>query len=184
MTTKPDGGAPQHGSDHEKAQIYVGTGTDKRYPFPRLVGWMENWVAARPDAADVHLQAGITPCPKLPAVVQYPSDELDRLLSEANAVVIQGGAGGIMRARRHGVRPIVVPRYGSLGEAVDDHQATFVSWAAERSMVEHARSESDLHRALDRVLTDPAAYRFTPEPSPTEATVARFAARIEQLLRA
>lgn len=169
--------------DGVRPQVYVGTGTDKRYPFPRLIHWIEGWVAARPDRVELCLQAGITPCPNLPSVVQYASDELDHLLSTSNAVVIQGGAGNIVRARGHGVRPIVVPRHGSRSEAVDDHQVTFVRWAAERDMVVHAETEEQLHAALDRVLVDPEVYRFTPEPSPTADTVERFGRRVDLLLR-
>jgi len=162
--------------------VYVGTGTDKRFPFPRLISWIESWAARDPGVVEVRLQAGITPSAVVPSVIQYSDLELDELIARASATVIQGGAGGIMRMRRLGVKPIVVPRFGSLGEAVDDHQVTFVRWAAERGMVVHAESEEQLHALLDQVLTEPETYRFTPEPPATAQTVAHFSDRVERLL--
>jgi UDP-N-acetylglucosamine transferase subunit ALG13 len=163
--------------------IYVGTGTDKRFPFPRLISWVEAWVAQHRGLVDVRVQAGITPCPMLPAVVLYPFDELDRLLARANAAVIQGGPGGIMQARRVGLKPIVVPRLGSKGEAVDDHQVDFARWSHDRGMVVCTESEQALSVALDVVLGDADVYRFAPEPANTASTVARFAALVDPLIQ-
>jgi UDP-N-acetylglucosamine transferase subunit ALG13 len=161
--------------------IYVGTGTDKRYPFPRLISWVETWESPYRDLVDVRVQAGITPCPVLPAVVQYSVDELDALLPRASAAVIQGGPGGIMQARRVGLKPIVVPRYGSRGEAVDDHQVEFARWAHDKGMVVCVETEQALGAALDKVLADADSYRFIPEPTNTASTVARFAALVDPL---
>lgn len=162
--------------------VYVGTGTDKKFVFPRLISWIESWKATSSGEIDLRLQAGITPSAVLPSVVQYSDEELDALIARASAAVIQGGAAGIMRMRRHGLKPVVVPRYGSRGEAVDDHQVTFVRWADAKGMVVHAETEDHLHALLDKVLLDAEAYRFTPEPPSTAQTVAHFSARVEKLL--
>lgn len=164
-------------------RIVVSTGTDKRFPFDRLIDWVERWVAANPGRADVQVQWGISRAPDLPGQAQYTGDELDAVLAGADAVVLQGGPGGIMRSRAHGVRPVVVPREGGLGEAVDDHQIGFATWAAARGTIAVARTEASLHEALDRVLADPSTYRFEPEEPPTAETVARFAERVDRLWR-
>lgn len=170
-------------TDDERPLVLVSTGTDKRFAFPRLVRWVERWEALHQGGAEVFVQWGISEPSRLPGRSQLSGDELDVLLARASAVVLQGGPGGIMRSRRHGLVPIVVPRLGSLGEAVDDHQVGFARWAGERSMVVVATEETTLHEALDRILADREAYRFEPEEPPTAATVARFAERVDALLR-
>lgn len=161
--------------------ILVSTGTDKRFRFDRLIGWVESWAARYPGRAEFRVQWGISRSSRLPGAREYNGEELNELLRRANAVVVQGGPGGIMRSRQHGVTPIVVPRQGHLGEAVDDHQVGFARWAAQRSLVVHASSAQELHLALDRVLEDPAVYRISPEEPATAAAVARFAERVDRL---
>lgn len=162
--------------------VLVSTGTDKRYPFTRLVTWTERWVASHANEVELILQSGITPSRRLPSVSLLAPDELDQLLDRANAVVLQGGPGGIVRARQHGVVPIVVPRRADLGEAVDDHQLAFARWAADRAWIVEAQTRDLFTAALERVLVDPVSYRIDPEPSHTNETVSRFGERMERLL--
>jgi UDP-N-acetylglucosamine transferase subunit ALG13 len=161
--------------------VVVSTGTDKRYRFDRLIEWLEAWDATHPGAADVCIQWGISRPSRLPGAEQYNGDELDALLQRADAVVVQGGPGGIVRSRRHGIQPIVVPRDGSLGEHVDDHQIKFATWAAARDLVVHARTSAELDAALDVILRDRDAYRIEPDEPSTAATVARFTERVGRL---
>jgi UDP-N-acetylglucosamine transferase subunit ALG13 len=167
---------------HSRPLILVSTGTDKRYPFARLVTWTERWVADHADEVELILQSGITRSRRLPSVSLLAPDELDQLLDRANAVVLQGGPGGIVRARQRGVVPIVVPRRADLGEAVDDHQLAFARWAADRSWIVEAQTRDLFTAALERVLIDPFGYRIDPEPSHTNVTVRRFGDRMERLL--
>jgi UDP-N-acetylglucosamine transferase subunit ALG13 len=161
--------------------VVVSTGTDKRFPFDRLIDWVESWESTHPGAAEFRIQWGISRPSRLPGAGQYKGEELDGLLRRADAVVVQGGPGGILRSRQHGVKPIVVPRDGRLQEHVDGHQMTFAAWAATRDLVVQALTAEDLHAALDRVLDDRSAYRIEPDEPNTPATVARFAERVERL---
>lgn len=77
-----------------------------------------------------------------------PWEEMAGLMSEARAVVAHAGTGSILLARRCGKRPIVVPRRGELGEAVDDHQDPLARRLAEAGLVLLADDEPALLSAL------------------------------------
>jgi UDP-N-acetylglucosamine transferase subunit ALG13 len=53
-----------------------------------------------------------------------------------------------MVALANGKRPIVIPRRGSLGEAVDDHQLQVGRRFGEAGLVTYLESEGDLAAAL------------------------------------
>ncbi len=127
--------------------IFFTAGTNEQ-PFERLVSY-----AARLETDE-------------PLVVQYGSarvphgrgrwveflawEEMAALMSEARAVVAHAGTGSILLAQRCGKRPIVVPRRGDLGEAVDDHQDPLARRLAEVGLVLVADDEPALHAALAR----------------------------------
>lgn len=75
-------------------------------------------------------------------------EEMVELMTAARAVVAHAGTGSIMLAQRCGKRPIVVPRRGDLGEAVDDHQDPLARRLAEEGMVLLADDEEALVAAL------------------------------------
>jgi UDP-N-acetylglucosamine transferase subunit ALG13 len=162
--------------------IFVSTGTDKRFPFIRLVRWVEAWAGHHKDEVAVLVQAGITPSLVLPSVKEYQPDEMKGVLARSDAAVLQGGPGGMMNARANGLMPILVPRRGQLGEAVDDHQVDFGRWAAKRGLTVTVETEAALHAALDVVLEDRLAYAIPPEASLTQQTVERIEDRISRLL--
>lgn len=162
--------------------VLVSTGTDKRFPFDRLIDWVERWAARHPEV-DVFVQHGVSRAPALPSAPQLSGDDLDDRIRGADAVVLQAGPGGIMRSLGLGRLPIVVPREPQLGEVVDGHQIEFADWAHERGMVVRVRLEAQLGAALDRVLEDRSCYRCSPRPPATAETVARFAARVDRLWR-
>lgn len=162
--------------------VFVSTGTDKRFPFVRLIRWVESWAELHPEKASVLVQAGITPSEVLPSVREYHPEEMSRVLARSHAAVLQGGPGGIMKARANGVLPILVPRQGRLGEAVDDHQVEFGRWAAQRGLTVTVETQESLHAALDVVLEDRLTYSIPPESSPAQQTAERIGARIDRLL--
>jgi UDP-N-acetylglucosamine transferase subunit ALG13 len=49
-------------------------------------------------------------------------DEMTDAIRRSRAFVTHAGVGSILVALANGKRPVVVPRRGALGEAVDDHQ--------------------------------------------------------------
>lgn len=75
-------------------------------------------------------------------------DELAELMREARVVVCHAGAGSIMLARSCGRTPIVVPRRGDLGEAVDDHQLPLARRLHEAGLVVLVEDETLLTQAV------------------------------------
>lgn len=61
--------------------------------------------------------------------------EFVELMENARVVVTHAGVGSIMTALAARKRPMVVPRLGSLDEAVDDHQVPFARRACELGLV-------------------------------------------------
>ncbi|CAN5642529.1 glycosyltransferase [soil metagenome] len=133
--------------------VAVLVGTD-HHPFDRLVRWIAEMSAPGQmrwfvQHGTTHLPAGLEGAPMLGPT------ELQRLLSQADAVVSHGGPGLIMDARSFCHRPIVVARDPALGEHVDDHQQRFLEFVARREMVTPASSLSELANAIrSAVVTD------------------------------
>jgi UDP-N-acetylglucosamine transferase subunit ALG13 len=75
-------------------------------------------------------------------------EEMGAQMRAARAVVTHAGVGTIMVALANGKRPIVLPRRGSLGEAVDDHQLQVGRRFGEAGLVTYLESESELATAL------------------------------------
>jgi UDP-N-acetylglucosamine transferase subunit ALG13 len=140
--------------------LLVTVGTD-HHPFDRLVGWADAWLAAHPGSLRCLMQTGTSARPAAAEWRAYLEfDALQAAMASAAAVVCHGGPGTILGARHMGAVPIVVPRQHRLGEHVDDHQVAFARrLAADGGEIHLAETEADLHRLLDRVAAEPAAFR-------------------------
>lgn len=162
-------------------RVVVAVGTD-HHPFTRLVDWADRWAAAHPDV-DVLIQRGETP-PSTHArsVPMLGYDDLVAAMAGADAVVAQGGPATIMDARSVGHRPVMVPRHGSWGEHVDDHQVRFASWMADRELVWLADDEPTFVALLDRALADPGALRIPPDDGAVDDTITAFRRLVDPLL--
>ncbi len=168
-------------TDQAPYRVVVTVGTD-HHPFDRLIGWVDAWAAHHPDV-QVLVQRGESAVPiHVQSVEMIGYDDLVAAMARADAVVAQGGPGGIMDARSVGHRPIVVPRQGSLGEHVDDHQVAFTRWMAQRELVWLVASASELTELLDRAMADPQALRIPPHGGVLEATITAFRAVVDPLL--
>jgi UDP-N-acetylglucosamine transferase subunit ALG13 len=75
-------------------------------------------------------------------------EELEAKMRAARVVVSHAGVGSIMLARRCGHTPIVLPRLGRLGEAVDDHQLSCGRQLAGAGLVTLVEDEKDLPLAI------------------------------------
>lgn len=165
----------------DRYRVVVTVGTD-HHPFDRLVGWVDRWAEANPEAR-VLVQRGESSAPThVESVEMLGYDELVAAMSGADAVVAQGGPGGIMDARSVGHRPVVVPRRGTLGEHVDDHQVAFTRWMADRDLVTLVATEEELVAALDAAIADPTRFRIPPDDGAVEATIDAFRAVVDPLL--
>lgn len=186
-TTDPGDRSEGAPTGPDRVRVVVTVGTD-HHRFDRLVDWIEAWSARHRDVA-ILLQRGESrspaPCEqtgRLRSVVMVPYDELVAAMAGADAVVAQGGPAAIMDARSVGRRPIVVPRRGSLGEHVDDHQVTFASWMADRDLVTLAGSEQQLAELLDLALAEPDTFHIAPDGGAVLDTLKAFAEVVDPLL--
>ena len=164
--------------------LLVTVGTD-HHRFDRLVRWVDAWLADHPGRLPCLMQTGTSAPPTGPAAWQayLATDALQAAMASAAAVVCHGGPGTILGARRAGAVPIVVPRRQRLGEHVDDHQVAFARrLAAQGGRVHLAETEADLHRLLDRVAADPAAFRSGPEDRATATAVREFGRLVDGLV--
>jgi UDP-N-acetylglucosamine transferase subunit ALG13 len=164
--------------------LLVTVGTD-HHPFDRLVRWADTWLAGHPGELRCLMQTGTSAPPSGPAQWQeyLEFDALQAAMGEAAAVVCHGGPGTILGARHLGAVPIVVPRQHGLGEHVDDHQVAFSRrLAAEGGEIHLARTEAELHRLLDRVTAEPAAFRAGPGDRATAAAVREFGRLVDGLV--
>jgi UDP-N-acetylglucosamine transferase subunit ALG13 len=165
--------------------LLVTVGTD-HHPFDRLVCWVDAWLAGGPRQLRCLMQTGTSAPPTGPADwrAYLEFDALEAAMAEAAAVVCHGGPGTILGARHLGAVPIVVPRQHRLGEHVDDHQVAFASRlaAAGGGGIHLAETEADLHRLLDRVTAEPAAFRAGPEDRATAAAVGEFGRLVDGLV--
>jgi UDP-N-acetylglucosamine transferase subunit ALG13 len=171
-------------TDDEKPLLLVTVGTD-HHPFDRLVRWAGAWLDAHPGRLRCLMQTGTsapaTGATDWQAYLEY--DALQAAMASAAAVVCHGGPGTILGARHMGAVPIVVPRQHRLGEHVDDHQVAFARRLADQGGDIHlAETEADLHRLLDRVVAEPAAFRAGPEDRATAGAVQEFGRLVDGLV--
>jgi UDP-N-acetylglucosamine transferase subunit ALG13 len=165
-----------------RTRVLVSLGTD-HHPFERLLGWVERWASTAPEGCVVVVQHGFSRVPVgVEAHELLPPDRLRGLMAEADAVVVQGGPGGIIDSLTSGRRPIVVPRQSGLGEHVDDHQVAFARHMARLGYVTLAETEADLVGQLDAALTDPSSVLVTPYVPASTATASRIGEIVDQLV--
>ena len=164
--------------------LLVTVGTD-HHPFDRLVRWADAWLAGHPGELRCLMQTGTSATPTGAADWQayLEFDALKAAMGTAAAVVCHGGPGTILGARHRGAVPIVVPRQHRLGEHVDDHQVAFSRrLAADGGEIHLAETEAELHRLLDRVAGEPAAFRAGPQDRATGSAVREFGRLVDGLV--
>jgi UDP-N-acetylglucosamine transferase subunit ALG13 len=178
--------------------LLVTVGTD-HHRFDRLVRWVDAWLAGHLGRLPCLMQTGTsapppggvrgTPrgCPGGSGPASWQAylefEALQAAMAGAAAVVCHGGPGTILGARQVGAVPIVVPRQHRLGEHVDDHQVAFARrLAAQGGQIHLAETEADLHRLLDRVAADPAAFRSGAGDRATAGAVRAFGRLVDRLV--
>lgn len=136
---------------NDRTTVVVSAGT-YHLPFHRLSEWIQPW-ADRHSEVRLVVQHG----PGIPVVgaenheiLAY--DEFLTLCGTAAAIVLQGGAGGIMDMRALGRVPIVVPRVPVDDEVVDDHQLLFTEEMAALGLIHRVTTREDLWARLDAAL--------------------------------
>lgn len=136
-------------------------------PFDRLGEWMEPWIVRHSEVRVVMQHGPGRPVAGAENHVALPYHGLLELCRTADAVVLQGGAGGVMDMRAIGRLPIVVPRVPVHGEVVDEHQLIFTDQAEKLGAVHRATSREQLWAALDGMLGGQLeSHAPTPAPTP------------------
>jgi UDP-N-acetylglucosamine transferase subunit ALG13 len=169
--------------------VVVTVGTD-HHPFNRLITWVNEWLSRHPErAGDFFVQWGsATVRPLCDGAQLITTKRLGTLLDGANMVICHGGGGSISDAWTNGLEPIVVPRLPQLGEHVDDHQVHFSSKLAEIGRIRLVQSQAEFAGLLDESIGDGQykglrQFRLGSPEDDVDATVARFATLIEELVR-
>ncbi len=160
--------------------VFVTVGTD-HHRFDRLIDSIAKWGARNPDVRIVVQHGNAHPIDGVECSAFLAPERFRELLATASAVVCPGGPGGIMETRAAGLRPIVMPRRGDLGEHVDDHQLAFSRFLAEHDLITLAEQDADLALALDRVVESPDAY-VIPATSESPAGITGVGALIDDLV--
>lgn len=140
-------------------------------PFDRLGEWMEPWITRHAEVRVVVQHGPGRPVDGAENHVMLPYHELLELCRTADAVVLQGGAGGVMDMRSIGRVPIVVPRMPVHDEVVDEHQLIFTDRAEELGAVRRATSREQLWASLDGMLGG-RLETHAPAPRPTPGIAA------------
>lgn len=165
--------------DPTRPSVFVVVGTD-HHPFDRLVHWVDDWLAVRPQV-DGLVQSGTSAPPvRAHGAAYLRYGEVQRRMRAATVVVCHGGPGTIMDCRAAGKVPVVVPRRSSLGEHVDDHQVVFCDKVAAQGVIRLAQTAAQLHGLLDSALADPAAFALDAQSADSPGT-RRFAAELQRL---
>jgi UDP-N-acetylglucosamine transferase subunit ALG13 len=164
--------------------VLVTVGTD-HHPFDRLVGWVDDWYAARAGRGlRVVVQHGSSAPPAHAEGHPYLArGRLGRLLGEASVVVCHGGPSTIMEARSARKLPVVVPRDPDLGEHVDGHQVAFARHQAAHGRVILAEDRTTLLGAIDSVLARPETGRLDVVDAVPTAAIDDFSRLVDGLTR-
>ena len=174
---------PEDAAASTKPLIFVTVGTDP-HPFDRLIDWVDSWMRDGGGRARCLVQSGKSRAPRYAEWRDYlAAGEMEAAMREAAVVVSHGGPGTVTECHRQGLKPIVVPRIGRLGEHVDDHQLAFTRYMAARGEIFAAHGEAELHELLNRALERWEEFVFTGTVVEGTSAIERFERLVDELLR-
>lgn len=145
-----------------RPRLVIASAGTYHLPFDRLSHWMHRWLITQPHVRLVVQHGPSTSVAGAENVRLLPHAEFLDLCRSADAVVLQGGAGGVMDMRALDIVPIVVPRVPGDGEVVDDHQLVFSAEMERLGVIRRALTYDELARELDTVLAEPVPGREKP----------------------
>lgn len=76
--------------------------------------------------------------------------EFDREVADSDVIICHAGVGTLWSALREGHQPLVLPRLGTLGEHVNDHQLEIVEALHAEGKIDHIRDAAQLQQTLLR----------------------------------
>lgn len=141
-------------------------------PFNRLFEWLRPWTDSHL-STQVIAQHGVSlPMPGADNYTMIAPTVLLQMYRDADVVILQGGAGGVMDARTVRRIPILVPRIPGNSEVVDHHQSQFTRKLANMGIVYSAESRQELWDLLERAYQGKLVTRqrgTNPTPGATNA---------------
>ncbi|MEM9562369.1 MAG: glycosyltransferase [Actinomycetota bacterium] len=167
-------------AEQEQAQVLVAVGTD-HHPFDRLVTWVDEWAAERPELTVLIQRGTSAPAEHCRTVDLLPHPELCERFARADVVISHGGPSTVMDARMAGRLPIVVPRDPDRGEHVDDHQLRFAGHLRRHELAEVADDRAEFHRLLEEATEFPERFSL-PVDDGAIGGVVEFGRVVDELL--
>ncbi len=165
-------------------EIVVTVGTSSR-PFDRLLRWLDELADSGELAAPLFAQHGASVAPRrFPGSAFLPAPELEARLGRARLVICHAGAGALGTCIKYGLRPLVVPRLGRYGEAVNDHQLELARALAAQGRAVLCPDRAALLTALRTALATPHGGRLTSEAAPSGELLKEVAALLARLAAA
>jgi UDP-N-acetylglucosamine transferase subunit ALG13 len=79
-------------------------------------------------------------------------EEFQRLVQDAELVILHAGAGSIITALKAGKVPVVMPRRADFGEHIDDHQHELVDELAAMGRILLAEDENSIREGSQRAV--------------------------------
>jgi UDP-N-acetylglucosamine transferase subunit ALG13 len=129
------------------------------------------------------MQIGTSRTPDRVAWVTYLAhDDLERLMTEAAAIVCHGGPGTIIASLSAGKMPIVVPRTHALGEHVDDHQVRFAGRLEQLGYAFVAEERARFEYLLTQAISGASGFIAPQLQARTARSVEAFGQVIEERL--
>jgi UDP-N-acetylglucosamine transferase subunit ALG13 len=141
--------------------VSVGNATQ---PFTRMLKAVCEVAIQLPQPVIVQFGSTSFDCPSCAGVAFLQMEEFERRVSEAKLLILHAGAGSVLHAIRAGKRPIVMPRRGSMGEHVDDHQLDFAHALERIGKVFVAHDSASLAQTATKALERQGSIVATEEP--------------------
>jgi len=162
-------------------RILVTVGTALQ-PFDRLLLYTDEAIAALKNPVTGVCQHGCSEIrPRsLSCKETLSRAEFDTEMANADVVICHAGVGTLWSAMREGHRPLVVPRLGSRGEHVNDHQLEIVEALGKEGRIEIIENASQLREALLRYEHGEVRRGARAVDDPARVALAKVAAAIAE----
>lgn len=126
--------------------VSVGNATQ---PFMRLLNAVGQIASKLPQPVFVQYGAGsMLEYPGCAGIAYLDMAAFEQRVKDAELLILHAGAGSVIHAVRAGKTPVIMPRYASLGEHVDNHQEEFAEELAKTGKVIIARDVATLTAAV------------------------------------
>ena len=134
--------------------IFVAVGTQK-FPFDRLLKGIDDLIAQGQLEADVFAQIGHTDY--VPKNYQYQNflskDDFQSYISNCDLLITHSGVATIITGMKLEKPVVVVPRFASYGEHVDDHQLQIAESFSDKNLVLMCKNITKLAQTVQEART-------------------------------